>query len=347
MASYGIRGKELNWFKSFLGNRYQRTNFMNAWSEMLANELGVPQGSIISAILFILYINDIAKVLKHTKIKLFADDTLLYITGKDKNDMISKLNEDLDNIYKWLCINRLKLNADKSVFIILNDKKQVPTGNVIIGEYVLQRVSEIRYLGVVIDEKLNFKAHVEYVLNKANKKLNFLFRTRRKLPKSTRKLLYCSLVGSNLDYCSTILISCCDNELKKLQKVQSKGLRFILNCPKDTRRKEMLDELGWMSVNQKIIFNNLTMIFKMKKKLVPDYLCDKLTLSNNVHDYNTRGCGMLRTVKCEKEKTKRSLLTEGIKHFNKLDIDETLNCDLKKFKKIAKKYVLENVRIIK
>jgi hypothetical protein len=87
--------------------------------------------------------------------------------------MIAKLNEDLDSIYKWLCINRLKLNADKSVFIILNDKKQVTTDNVIIGEYVLQRVNEIKYLGVVTNEKLNFKAHVEYVLNKANKKTEF------------------------------------------------------------------------------------------------------------------------------------------------------------------------------
>jgi hypothetical protein len=71
-----------------------------------------------------------------------------------------------------------------------------------------------------------------------------------------------------------------------------------------------------------------------------------LALANNVHDYNTRGCGMLRTVKCEKEKTKRSLLIEGIKHFNKLDV-EISNCDLIKFKKIAKKYVKNNVRIIK
>lgn len=171
LKEIGLRNNVLKWFESYLSNRSQRVKYKFAISDQLQVEHGVPQGTILGPLLFSLYINDIAKNVQDCKISLFADDTILYISGTDYNQMCLKMNRELDVIDKWLCKNSMQLNLDKTKYMILGKNYKLLglntlNCNITINNYDIEKVKEIKYLGVIIDENLNFKKHCDYVLNK-------------------------------------------------------------------------------------------------------------------------------------------------------------------------------------
>lgn len=114
LEEYGIINNELNWFANFLNNRKQKTKYKNQISNEIIVPIGLPQGTSLSVILFVLYINDIVRVPKYSKIVMFADDTALIIKSNNVNDAISKMNEDMIAVFNWLNINKLVLNINKT-----------------------------------------------------------------------------------------------------------------------------------------------------------------------------------------------------------------------------------------
>lgn len=144
-------------------------------SHQIPTRLGVPQGSKLAADLFLLYVNDIITCLVHSKLGLFADDTLVYISGKNLQDAINKLIEDLSRINSWLNVDKLKLNIDKTKYMVINNGKNSDLNNacVIIDGKEIERVMEFKYLGVIIDNHLKMKSHVDYISKKIAKKNRF------------------------------------------------------------------------------------------------------------------------------------------------------------------------------
>lgn len=165
----GIRGTSLEWFRSYFEGRTQRVKIDEHISDAKEIGAGIAQGSVLAALLFILYINDIEKVSDYCDISLLADDTLLTIIANSYNEVINKLNHDLNKIYKWLCMNKLKLNVQKTKWICFFGARHLGSSNVttctdvkINGE-VIKRVSSTKYLGIFIDEKLDFHDHFNYI----------------------------------------------------------------------------------------------------------------------------------------------------------------------------------------
>jgi hypothetical protein len=167
-------------FTSYLKNRTQRTLFDGNYSEEKLIELGVPQGSAIGPLLFLLYINDLATVTQHCSVNLFADDTLIFISGKDISEIEEKMNSDLCIVSRWLRVNKLKLNLDKTKFQVVSRTSAAHLMNVCaqIDNQQLERVKVIKYLGIQIEDKLNFGENFNFVLKKMTKKINFLGRIR-------------------------------------------------------------------------------------------------------------------------------------------------------------------------
>lgn len=167
---YGIRENELQWFKSYLTNRKQITKVNGVKSDETDNEFGVPQGSILGALLFIIYINDMPNILEKCEIVMYADDTLIYAKGDTEEQCTDNLTHDMNNINNWLKMNKLKLNESKTKIMEIN-----MNCNVIfkINNETIENVKQIKYLGFVIDKELKFK-HVEYICKKIGKK-NWIF----------------------------------------------------------------------------------------------------------------------------------------------------------------------------
>lgn len=147
LKKYGVTDSALNWFASYLDNRRQIVKIGETKSDVLVNNMGVPQGSILGPLLFILYINDIATCLKYSIAKMFADDTLVYIIADNIEEAIFKINSDLSVLYEKLCQNKLKLNVNKTKIMIITNKPCDYTNvNIFIGGKKLQIVDEIKYL---------------------------------------------------------------------------------------------------------------------------------------------------------------------------------------------------------
>ena len=182
---YGIRGLALKWFGSYLSNRMQYVTYNSIKSEREVIKCGVPQGSILGPLLSLIYINDLATVSRNCLPILFADDTNIFLTGKNLSELTEFLNEDLVNIEEWLRCNRLSLNVLKTNYMIFTTKNKLGHDvDIFVNNVRIERVYVTKFLGVQIDSKLNWKNHIEYTCKKLSKCVGIIAKARRKLHKS-------------------------------------------------------------------------------------------------------------------------------------------------------------------
>ena len=163
LSSVGVSTSALEWFTSYLSNRKQRTSCENELSEALPVTFGVPQGSILGPLLFLVYINELPAVIEHCEVSLYADDTVLYFFSKEPHQLESKLNEDLYNVALWLEENKLTLNLSKtkSMLIGSNRKKvHVSSLSVSIFDCDLDSVNKFKYLGIMLASDFTWSDHV-------------------------------------------------------------------------------------------------------------------------------------------------------------------------------------------
>ena len=181
---YGIRGKMHEWFSSYLKNRQQYTHLNNTISSTRSVKFGVPQGSVLGPLLFIIFVNDLPNVLKHEKIKLFADDTNLFVFAKSLHVLESKANECVNLMESWFSCNKLSVNIDKTCYTLFNYKKDVLTDNLnilLLGTPIV-RVKDCKYLGIIIDERLKWDTHIDAIYNNLIKFTSIFAKLRVILP---------------------------------------------------------------------------------------------------------------------------------------------------------------------
>lgn len=322
LKNIGICGKALQWFTSYLSDRCQKTKVGTNVSSEKETIYGVPQGSVLGPVLFIIFINDIIESVTNCKIHLFADDTMLYISGKNINELVNRMNDDLKNVYMWLCDNNLKVNIDKCKWMVIGKKyklNDIIDNNIIkINNETIEKVSEIKYLGVILDEQLRFKSNVDYIVKKISKKTNFLRRISKDVSVFTRLTIYKSIVAPHFEYCSTLLLYLNNNELQVLQKLQNKAMRVILQCTRYTPINNMLQILNFMNVRQRILLRTLQYVYKIKNFTLPNYLCNKVMYVGDIHDYETRGRNDLYVERHHSLIAGKSLFCKGFKEYNNL-----------------------------
>lgn len=305
--------------------------------------IGIPQGTPLSCILFILYINDLPKVVKDACINLFADDTLVWIECEDIEEGMRMLNNDLERISKYLKSLKLKLNTLKTKYMIVGNSNVSGVSDVVIDGCTIEKVTTMKYLGVIIDDKLDFNANTEYVEKKLSKKISFLGRNRNKMNRDTKSLFYNTVISPHLDYCSSVLFLANESQIERLQKQQNKALRIILNKDRRTHIHSMLTELEMLDVKQRISFNVLVLMFKATRNLLPNYLCAHFIQVGETQPYLLRNNNEIRLPDYLPANAQNSFVYKGAKLYNDM-MKNTEIQTLQQFQDKAKQYVKVNIK---
>ena len=227
---YGIRGIGNNWFKSYLSNRTQYVSTQGFDSEIMEINHGVPQGSILGPLLFLIYINDLHKAIRHSSVYHFADDTNLLNINTSPKKMQKQINYDLKCLYKWLLANKISLNCFKTELIFFH-KPGYPILNfdfkIKLNGHKITPTDHIKYLGIYLDSTLSGKHHCEILGNKLKRANGMLSKVRHYVPKEELKSIYYAIFSSHMVYGCQIWGQSRSTHVDKISKLQNRALRII------------------------------------------------------------------------------------------------------------------------
>ena len=287
---YGIRGNALEWFRSYLFDRKQFVTYNKCKSSMNSVNCGVPQGSILGPLLFLIYVNDIANVCELSFSLLFADDTNVFNTGDKYKEISDRLNKELKVLAIWLKANKLSLNIKKTQFMLFGNKKNLDPDdvNIVIDGHTIQRTTKSKFLGVIIDEKLNWKHHITYICNKISKGMGIILKARNVLNKESLVSLYYTMVYPYLTYCNHVWGTAYLSNLSKLITLQKKIVKIILNVHPRTESAPLFKELGFIRLVDMNRFLIAKFMHLVHSGMVPSIIGKLFVRNCDTHNYSTR-----------------------------------------------------------
>ena len=291
LSAMGITS--LDWFRSYLSGREQCTQVDGTNSSFLQVTCGVPQGSILGPTLFLAYINDMSSCL-NCRLSLYADDSALIFSGKNAGNLATFLSRELSSCKKWLVDNRLSLHVGKTESILFGTRRSISRAGdfkVTCDGEMVQRVTSVKYLGVILDQFLQFDEFVAKTCDKANGKLRFLYRYSSLLDFNTRRLLCNSLIYSNLTYCVSAWYPGLGTALQqRLDTIQRKVVRYANGWrPRSHVGAQEISAVGWLCFPKRVQFSKLCQLFKVRMGVAPDYLSADFIHLRDTHSHSTRG----------------------------------------------------------
>ena len=329
LEMYGIRGRSLEWFRSYFMNRRQVCAINGKLSDEKQINCGVPQGSNLGPFLFLLYINDLPNCLETTNARLFADDTTLLATGLNTVEVEAKLNHDLLNVDQWLKANKSTLNEGKTEFMIVGSRQRVPSfeqGPLIkLGDKVIKRVPHKKTLGIILDEQLKWDKHIEEQSKMISKSIALLRRAKPFLPRHALEKMYNASVVPYFYYCSTVWYDGSISNLTKMLKLQKKAARVITGDSYDIRSDEVFRKLNWLPMNIHLQIREHIATFKALTGNSPAYLT-KLFIRCSNETYSLRSnYNELSLAKPRTDFLKKSFSYRAAKSWNNLPLTITQN----------------------
>ena len=295
LAHYGIQSQELLWFKSYLSGRSQFTRVNGIDSTIKNIKVGVPQGSCLGPLLFLIYINDLPKVVNNASVFMYADDTRLSCMNDNLFRLNEALNTDLKSLDKRLKGNKLSLNVAKTKSMVISTKPkhaalkhQEDQLCLSIHNNPLQVVQGTKHLGIYIDNTLDWKNHIQEITKKISRSLGLLKYAKRFLPLESLKDIYTSIIDPHFRYCCAVWGVCGLTEIQKLQKLQNRAARIITDSNYDAPSKPLIETLGWMTIEKVIQRETLVMVFKSVNGFSPQYLSELFVTSSTNACYNLR-----------------------------------------------------------
>ena len=245
LYAYGIRGIPFKLMQSYLSNRKQCTVI----NKVKSSSHGAPQGSTLGPLLFLIYINDLPKV-SNLKVRLFADDAILTLSDKDEKNLQHIINDQLTKIDDWMKIIQLTINYKTTNFMIFTRKKKISSLlSITIGQNIINHKTNMKYLGVVIDEKMSWKNHVNYLCSKLAKGCWAISKLRNYVDLHTSRILYYSLIYPHLQYCISSWGRATKSVLKPLSIIQKRVVRLITKTPYGTPSAPLFFQLKILKID--------------------------------------------------------------------------------------------------
>ena len=279
LKMYGLNESAVSWMHSYLECRSQRVFYGSQLSSPLNVKLGVPQGSILGPLLFILYINDLVLHIDDCEVEFYADDTTLYQSAKSLTELEQVLNLNLKNIDKWCSENKMLINTNKTKSILFGTSRKLKVCrqhgfNITVNELPIENMSTVKLLGLFIDESFTWHKHISHLCNTISKLLSVMRKYKPLLPQKTRLLFYNAYILPHLNYGVTMWGNASKSTLDRVFKLQKMAARLILDNCKELSTTEMFIQLQWLDIYEIVQFQKLLTVYKSLNNFYPDYMAN-------------------------------------------------------------------------
>ena len=320
---FGIKGKCAGWLKDYLNNRKQCTIANDVISNLESITCGVPQGSVCGPLLFLLYINDIAKSLKDCKVSLYADDTVLYFSSNNLNQARLTVQADLNELSNWCSKNKLTINCKKTKYCVYGMRSVVRKSKTVdmiisLNGILLERVCSYKYLGFILDDQLNFNKHMNEMISTVSHKLYLLAKIRRYLSKQACILVFKTMVLSILEYGDIIYAGSTKTNMDKLDKIFYRGLRICDATNTFVSKDQLNNDCNIVRLEKR---RDVHLLLFMHKQSHINELLKQSNVRTRLHT-----APVFKTYKPNNEKARQNVLYRGANVWNLLPpLDRNLN----------------------
>lgn len=326
----------LSWFRSYITGRTQKVFFKGKESQTLPVKSGVPQGSILGPLLFLIHMNDLQLHTGSSHLDMFADDSTVHASGNTVSSLRDSLNNSMVGIKSWCNNNKMAINNGKTKSMLVTTRqkcKRLPSQNLNINldEENLDQVECDKILGVTIDTHLSWNEHINNVARKVSQNIGLLRRIRQYLPTFARRTFYMAYIQPHFDYCSIIWGQADISRLIKLQKL---ALRTMADAPSRTPSHGLFKQFGIMPLKSRIDFRTTSMVFKAVNGNTPSYISDMFECISNVSSRQTRATtrGDIYIPKAKLTAQSKTLRYTGAKLYNESPTDLRNSPTLASFK---------------
>ena len=326
---------------SFIQNRKYFVH-VNGYNSITKNvNIGVPQGSTLGPLLFLIFINDMKNCSELLKFIQFADDTTLVFSSPNIEHLNEILQIEGNKVIKWLNANKLIINLSKTNCMLFSNKRGEPQIRIKLDDTELEVQTESTFLGVIIDNKLTWKSHIKHISNKISKSIAILRILRWSFPKQILRMIYMSLIFSYINYCNLIWGSACNSTLEPLFRLQKKAIRLVNNTHYLDHTAPIFKSLEILTLHDVFKLNCLIFIYKcVKKNKFPNF-SNRFLRNSDVHHHNTRNNEQFRLPRGRLRIFRDAYFVKGLTLWNALDpvIINSSNINIFK-KKIKDEFLL-------
>lgn len=342
LERYGIRGVGLNWVSSYLRSRKQFVEIGDQKSVCMDITCGVPQGSVLGPKLFIMYINDICRVSNILKFILFADDTNIFCSGDNLQQLLNAIANEMIKLKRWFDVNKLSLNIAKTKIMLFGNYIK-PEIELKINNISIERVYENKFLGVILDHKISWKPHIKHIEAKLAKTIAILNKTRYILNNKSLYILYNTLIVPYLSYCVEIWGNTYKTNLQSLCTLQKRAIRIINNVGYLEHTNSLFLKSYILKFIDLVKFKTVQVMFKARNNLLPGNI-QKMFMERQ-GGYNLRD--ELNFKKLNIRTTLKSMCITicGVRLWNKLEQVLKYCTNFKQFKKLYKIELLKGYEV--